>query len=132
MSVRPHALPPVPEATAVRAAFPEGNLYMDLRAEFGRLYDDQRFADFCAPHGGGVAVATWRLALVMVRQYIEGLTDCRAADAVRCGIRISLIPSSRVIGSSTCCRDFEYPMRSAAADQRHLGRHHRHEQDVGF
>ena len=28
-------------------------------------------------------VAPWRLALVMVMQYIEGLTDRQAADAVR-------------------------------------------------
>jgi hypothetical protein len=34
-------LPPIPEATvaAVQAAFPAGNLYIDLRAEFGTLYD---------------------------------------------------------------------------------------------
>jgi hypothetical protein len=30
---------------AVQAAFPKGNLYVDLRAEFGTLYDDQLFAD---------------------------------------------------------------------------------------
>ena len=28
-------------------------------------------------------VAPWRLALVLVMQYIEGLTDRQAADAVR-------------------------------------------------
>jgi transposase len=32
-----------------------------------------------------VEVAPWRLALVMVMQYVEGLTDSQAADAVsRC------------------------------------------------
>jgi transposase len=42
MSLRPQPLPPVPEATAaaVQAAFPKGNPYVELRAEFGRLYDD--------------------------------------------------------------------------------------------
>ena len=85
MSLRPEPLPPVPDATAaaVRAAFPKGNLYVDLRAEFGTLYEDQLFADLYPPEGRPVEVAPWRLALVMVMQYIEGLTDRQAADAVR-------------------------------------------------
>jgi transposase len=85
MSFRPEPLPPVPDATAaaVRAAFPKGNLYVDLRAEFGTLYDDQLFADLYPPEGRPVEVAPWRLALVVVMQYMEGLTDRQAADAVR-------------------------------------------------
>ena len=39
MSLRPEPLPPIPDTTAaVRAAFPKGNLYVDLRAQFGTLY----------------------------------------------------------------------------------------------
>ena len=85
MSLRPEPLPPIPDttATAVRAAFPKGNLYVDLRAEFGTLYDDQLFADLYPPEGRPVEVAPWRLALVVVMQYMEGLTDRQAADAVR-------------------------------------------------
>src|SRR6266511_3149918 len=85
MTLRPQSLPPVPEATAaaVQAAFPKGNLYVELRAEFGSLYDDQLFADLYPPDGRLVEVAPWRLALVMVMQYIEGLSDRQAADAVR-------------------------------------------------
>src|SRR5512132_3709171 len=85
MTWRPHPLPPVPEATAaiVKAAFPKGNLYVDLRTEFGTLYAQDLFADLYAARGHPVEVAPWRLALVMVRQYIEGLTDRQAADAVR-------------------------------------------------
>ena len=51
MSLRPETLPPVPEATAatVQAAFPKGNLYVDLRAEFGTIYEDQLFADLYPP-----------------------------------------------------------------------------------
>jgi transposase len=85
MTLRPQKLPPVPDATAaaVQAAFPKGNLYVELRTEFGALYDDQLFADLYPPLGRPVDVAPWRLALVMVMQYIEGLTDRQAADAVR-------------------------------------------------
>ena len=85
MALRPQSLPPVPEATAaaLHAAFPKGNLYVELRAEFGPLYDDQLFADLYPPQGRPVEVAPWRLALVVVMQYIEGLTDRQAADAVR-------------------------------------------------
>src|SRR5437870_2942129 len=85
MTLRLYPLPSVPDATAaaVRAAFPKGNLYVELRAEFGTLYEDQLFVDLYPPEGRPVEVAPWRLALVMVMQYIEGLTDRQAADAVR-------------------------------------------------
>ncbi len=85
MTLRPQSLPPVPEATvaAVQAAFPKGNLYVELRAEFGPLYDDQLFADLYPPAGRPVEVAPWRVALVLVRQYREGLTARQAAAAGR-------------------------------------------------
>lgn len=85
MSLRPETLPPIPDVTAaaVRAAVPKGNLYVDLRTEFGTLYTDQLFADLYPPEGRPVEVAPWRLALVVVMQSIEGLTDRQAADAVR-------------------------------------------------
>jgi hypothetical protein len=54
MALRPQSLPPVPEATAaaVQAAFPKGNLYVALHAEFSPLYDDQLFADLYPPRDG--------------------------------------------------------------------------------
>jgi transposase len=71
MTLRPQALPPVPEATvaAVQAAFPKGNLYVDLRTEFGALYGDQLFVDLYPPSGRPVEVAPWRLALVSARNF---------------------------------------------------------------
>ena len=52
-TLHPQSLPPVPEATAaaVQAAFPKGNLCVDLRAEFGTLYDNQLFTDLYPPLG---------------------------------------------------------------------------------
>jgi transposase len=72
VALRPQTLPPVPEATvaAVQAAFPKGNLYVDLRAEFGTLYHDQLFADLYPSAGRPVEVPPWRLALVVVMQYM--------------------------------------------------------------
>jgi len=67
----------------VRAAFPKGNLYVDLRTEFGTLSTDQLFADLYPPQGRPVEIAPWRLARVVVMQYMEGRTDRQAADAVR-------------------------------------------------
>jgi len=85
MTFRPHPLPPIPPATAaaVQGAFPKGNLYVNLRAEFGALYTDELFADLYPDQGRPVEVAPWRLAVVLVMQYLEGLTDRQAADAVR-------------------------------------------------
>lgn len=80
------SIPPVPQTTAamVRAAFPKGNLYVDLHTEFGAIYDDDGFADLYSQNcGRPVEVAPWRLALVTVMQYMEGLSDRQAADAVR-------------------------------------------------
>ena len=85
MVLRPQPIPPVPTATdaAVRAAFPNGNVLIDLRAEFGTLVDDTLFTDLYPAAGRPVHVAPWRLALVLILQYLEGLTDRQAADAVR-------------------------------------------------
>ena len=59
MALRSQSLPPDPEATAaaMHAAFPKGNLYVELRAEFGTLYHDQLFADLYPPEGRPVEVA---------------------------------------------------------------------------
>jgi transposase len=63
----------------VCTAFPKGNLYADLRTEFGTLYEDQLFADLYPPEGRPVEVPPWRLALVLVR-LAEG--RCRGGEEV--------------------------------------------------
>jgi transposase len=84
MSLKPEAIGPVPEETAriAHAAFPKGNLYLRLRDELGTLYQDELFADLF-PACGQPAQAPWRLALVTLMQFLEGLSDRQAAEAVR-------------------------------------------------
>jgi len=84
MSLKPQAISPVPEETAriARAAYPKGNVYMHMRDELGIIYEDESFAHLF-PNNGQPAEAPWRLALVTVIQFAEGLSDRQAADAVR-------------------------------------------------
>lgn len=84
MSLRPETIPPVPQETerVARAAFPRGNTYIRLRDELGVLYRDEDFAALF-PTRGQPAAAPWRLALVLVLQFAEGLSDRQAAEAVR-------------------------------------------------
>ncbi len=93
MSLPPQSLPPIPEETArvAHAVFPKGNVYMRMRDELGTIYQDQDFADLL-PHRGQSAEAPWRLALVTVIQFAEGLDfptsgGCRAPSD-RCEVRL--------------------------------------------
>jgi transposase len=74
----------VPDETrrVAQAAFPKGNVYMQVRDELGVLYADEDFATLF-PAVGQPAEAPWRLALVVVMQFMENLTDRQAANAVR-------------------------------------------------
>ncbi|MBV9603215.1 MAG: IS1182 family transposase [Chloroflexi bacterium] len=84
MSLHPQPIGPVPEETArvAHAVFPHGHTYLRLRDELGPIYEDAVFAGLF-PTRGQPAEAPWRLALVTVLQFAEGLTDRQAADAVR-------------------------------------------------
>lgn len=84
MSMDPQAIGSIPEETVrvARAACPKGTLAMRLRDSLGELYQDEQFAALY-PGEGQPAYAPWRLAVVTIRQYAEGLTDRQAADAVR-------------------------------------------------
>ena len=55
---------------------------MRMRDELGAVYDDRMFASLY-PARGQPAHSPWRLALVTVLQFAEGLSDRQAADAVR-------------------------------------------------
>lgn len=88
MSLRPHRPgSPVPEQTELvaRAAFPRGSAYLILRDRLGPLFDDAGFGDLY-PALGQPAYAPWRLALVTLMQFREGMSDRQAANAVRARI----------------------------------------------
>jgi transposase len=84
VSLKPSPIADVPELTArvARAAFPEGNPYLQLRDELGPVFRDADFADLY-PGRGQPALPPWKLALITVIQFLEDFADRQAADAVR-------------------------------------------------
>ena len=76
--------PSVPDDTAriACAAFRRGNPYVLLQDKLGAVFADADFADLY-PKLGQPAYAPWRLALVTLMQFREGLSDRQAAEAVR-------------------------------------------------
>lgn len=87
MSLIGELVPDVPIDTAqvAQSAFPKGNLYMKMRDEIGTFYEDDDFADLF-PTRSQPAYSPWRLALITVMQFAEGLSDRQAAEAVRARI----------------------------------------------
>ncbi|MBT2399195.1 IS1182 family transposase [Streptomyces sp. ISL-100] len=87
MSMQPKGSGEIPAETVrvARAAFPKGSLAIRVRDELGPLFTDGEFADLF-PARGKPAWSPGRLALVLVLQFVEGLTDRQAAEAVRARI----------------------------------------------
>jgi len=84
MSLRSPLSYQIPDETVrvATAAFPKGNLYMDMHAELGLIYMNPQFASLFSSTGQP-AEDPARLALILVMQFLEGLSDRQAADAVR-------------------------------------------------
>src|SRR5919108_2960029 len=82
--LRPMPIEPIPPETArvARAAFPKGNRYLRLADELDTLFTDEAFGALFPIHGQP-ACSPWRLALVTILQFAEGLSDRQAAHAVR-------------------------------------------------
>src|SRR4051812_17021315 len=82
--LRPQSPPIVPEETrrVARAAFPKGTLCLRIADALGPVYQDGQFAALF-PSLGQPAAAPGRLALAVVLQFMENLSDREAADAVR-------------------------------------------------
>ncbi len=85
MTLHPRDMSHIPETTAqvARNSFPKGNIYMKMRDEIGVLYKDEDFVKLYRADCGQSGISAGQLALVTVMQFIEGLTDRQAADAVR-------------------------------------------------
>lgn len=83
MSLRPKGA--AETVRVARAAFPKGSLAIRVRDELGSLFRDEQFAGLF-PTRGKPAWSPGRLALVLVLQFVEGLTDRQAAEAVRARI----------------------------------------------
>src|SRR6478735_5937376 len=80
MSLRRAEIAPVPAATAqvAAAAFPKGCPAMRMRDELGAVYDDRMFTSLY-PARGQPAHSPWRLALLTVLQFAEGLPRRRSS-----------------------------------------------------
>jgi transposase len=87
VTLRRDPIGPVPVETArvARAAFPNGSRYLQMRDAVGTICTDTDFAALYSARGRPVE-APWRLALVTVMQFAEGLSDRQAAEAVRARI----------------------------------------------
>src|SRR5258707_15041918 len=83
MSMYPYPIAPIPAEIAQLAwkINPKGTLIMRLRDRLGSLYQDEDFVALY-PTTGQPAYEPWRLALVVVFEYLEGLTDRQAAEGV--------------------------------------------------
>jgi transposase len=84
MSLHPNPNFAIPEETrrVAQAAFPKGTLGLSIADAFGALYHDDQFTTLF-PDRGQPTTSPARLALASVLQYVEGLSDRQAADAVR-------------------------------------------------
>jgi transposase len=82
--LRPSSIGPIPDDTArvAHAAFPKGHPYLTVADKVGALFTDEHFTALF-PRRGQPALAPWRLVLVCILQFAEGLSDRQVADAVR-------------------------------------------------
>jgi len=76
MSLGPTEIGSIPEETKriAQAAFPKGNAYMQMRDKLGGLFTE---ADWKNAYSrlGQPGESAWRLMLVTVMQFGEGLSD---------------------------------------------------------
>src|SRR5215210_2853760 len=88
-----HVAPPAaPSPTRARTDRPHRSRrlsqrqpYLTLRDTLGTIFVDGHFADLY-PKQGQPACPPWRLALITLMQFREGLSDRQAAEAVRARI----------------------------------------------
>jgi transposase-like protein DUF772 len=84
-------------------AFPKGCLTIRIRDELGELFSDKDFAELVAARGRPGHSPT-RLALVVVLQFVEGLADRQAADALRGGLDWKYTLGPELMSPAMCMR----------------------------
>ena|ERR1051326_854152 len=84
MLSKPDENPVVPEETSrlAHVVCPENDMCFLLHDEMSSVFTDRLFDDLF-PHRGQPAVPPWRLALITILQFMEGLSDRQAMHAVR-------------------------------------------------
>ncbi|MET8221695.1 transposase [Streptomyces hirsutus] len=87
LSLRPRSGEHVPPLTAqiARASNPDGTAAMWVRDRLDGLWRDEDFADWY-PRDGRPGLSPAQPATVCVLQFLLGLSDRQAAEAVRCRI----------------------------------------------
>ncbi|MBD2731848.1 transposase [Nostoc sp. FACHB-892] len=67
MSIHPQNIPDIPLETVqvARAAFPKGNIYLQIRDTLGCIYEDETFVELFSPRRQP-AESPWGLALICV------------------------------------------------------------------
>jgi transposase len=73
---------PAETAKVAKAIFPKGSLCITMADQLGSFLSDEDFNDLFSSQGQPGA-SPWRLALVTILQFVEGLSDRQAADAMR-------------------------------------------------
>lgn len=112
----------VPEETReiAKAVFPKGNVYLWMRDELGALYRDDLFADLYSSRGQPT-FSHARLVLVSVMQFMEGLTDRQAAEAVRARIDWKDALGMELVGQLGCGMPFLDQVKPGAKGPTHTG-----------
>jgi hypothetical protein len=97
LSLRPRSGEQVPSLTVqiARASNPGGTTAMWVRDRLDWLWHDEDFAGWY-PRDGRPGLSPAQLATVCVLQFLLGLSDRQAAEAVRC-------PSSLALGGALAC-----------------------------
>jgi transposase len=133
LTIHNNDLIPAETVRIAKLSFPKGTALITLRDEIGPLFQDEDFSDLYSWKGAeGLSPA--QLAVVLLLQFAEGLTDRQAAEAVRSridwkyllglelsypGFDFSVLSEfrKRLVDSGTADRLFERPL----AKMRELG-----------
>src|SRR5512135_1986559 len=113
MSLHPDTDFSIPEETvrAAWSALPKGNVYLRMRDELGVIYQDADFTDLFSSRGQP-GEAPWRLTLVTIMQFAEGLSDRQAAEAVA-----TRLDWKYLLGLAVTAPSFHYSVLSEYRDR---------------